>query len=60
MLAGNVAIYAASKGDLRLYRLVGLYMLAISAVGIIAIPASPFLAGALISGLMVAAGYERI
>ena len=60
MLAGQVAIRAASTGDTRLYRLVGIYLLAISAIGVLAIPVSPFLVGALISVLIVAASYELI
>ena len=60
MFAGQVAVYAASKSDLHLYRLVGFYLLAVSAIGVIVIPASPFLVGLVISALIVAAGYERI
>jgi hypothetical protein len=60
MLAGQVAVHAAAIGDLGLYRLVGLYLLAVSIVGVVAIPKSPFLAGLLISALIVAAGYGVI
>jgi hypothetical protein len=60
MLAGQVAVHAAAAGDMGLYRLVGLYLLAVSVVGVIAIPKSPFLAGLLISALIVAAGYGVI
>lgn len=57
MFAGQVAVHAASTGDVALYRLVGFYLLAISAVGMLALPKSPFLVGLLISALIVAAGY---
>lgn len=60
MFAGQVAVHAASKGDLGLYRLVGLYMLATSVIGVIVIPFSPFLVGFVISALIVAAGYDLI
>lgn len=60
MLAGQVAVHAVSMDDLRLYRLVGLYLLAISAIGVLVIPLSPFLVAVAISALIVAAGYELI
>jgi hypothetical protein len=60
MLAGQVAVHAASIGDLGLYRLVGLYLLAVSVVGVLVIPKSPFLVGLGISALIVAAGYGVI
>jgi hypothetical protein len=60
MLAGQVAVHAAATGDLSLYRLVGLYLLAVSIVGVVVIPKSPFLLGTLISALIVAAGYGFI
>jgi len=57
MLAGQVAVHAAAIGDLGLYRLVGQYLLAVSVIGVLVIPKSPFLVGLLISALIVAAGY---
>ncbi len=57
MFAGQVAVHAASQNDLILYRLVGLYLLGISAVGVFVIPKSPFWVGLGISTLIVAAGY---
>ena len=54
MLAGQVAIYAASIGDVHLIRLVGAYLLGVSVVGIFALPRSPFLAGIAISSLLLA------
>ena len=60
MLAGQVAIYAVGIADLRLLRLVGVNLLVMSAVGLVALPRSPFLAGALVSALIVAASYRII
>jgi len=60
MLAGQVAIYAVGIADLRLLRLVGVNLLVVSAVGLVALPRSPFLAGALVSALIVAASYRII
>ena len=57
MLAGQVAVHAAAIEDLSLYRLVGVYLLVVSVVGVFVIPKSPFLIGLLISALIVAAGY---
>lgn len=57
MLAGHVALRAAESGDLPLYRLVGVYVLVTSVVGVLVAPKSPFLAGLLVSGLIVAASY---
>lgn len=60
MLAGQVAVHAVSVGDMVLYRLVGHDVLAISMVGVVAIPKSPFLVGLLISTLIVATGHGFI
>jgi hypothetical protein len=60
MLAGQVALHAAELGDLGLFRLVGAYLLAVSFVGVLALPKSPFLVGLLISSLIVAASYRVI
>ena len=60
MFAGQVAVHAAAIGDMGLYRLVGVYLLVVSIVGVIAIPKSPFLLGLLISASIVAAGYGLI
>jgi hypothetical protein len=60
VLAGHVAIHAASIGDAYLIRLVGFYLLGVSAVGVCALPKSPFLAGLAISTLLLALGYGLI
>jgi len=60
MLAGQVAIHAASINDAHLMRLVGGYLLGVSAVGTLALPKSPFLAGLVISLLILAVGHGFI
>lgn len=60
ILAGHVAIHAVQVNDLPLLRLVGAYMSVISAVGFAAFPRSPFLAGLLVSPLLLAASYGII
>ncbi|MEJ6022224.1 DUF6463 family protein [Ramlibacter sp. PS4R-6] len=60
MLSGQVALHAAHAGDLGLFRLVGAYLLAISVVGVVALPKSPFVVGLLISSSIVAASYGFI
>ena len=60
MLAGQVALHAAATGDMVLYRLVGLYLLAVSVVGVVVSPKSPFSVALLIAVPMVAAGYGFI
>jgi hypothetical protein len=57
MLAGQVAAHAAASGDMSLYRLVGGYLVAVSAIGTVVAPKSPFPLSLVISVLMVAAGY---
>jgi len=60
MLAGQVAIHAASINDAYLVRLVGFYLFGVSTVGLLALPKSPFLAGLAISLLLLALGYGLI
>lgn len=60
MFAGQVAVHAAEQGDLGLFRLVGAYLLAVSCVGVVALPKSPFVVGFAISSLIVAASYRVI
>jgi hypothetical protein len=60
MLAGQVAIHAVDIGDFYLLRLVGAYLLAVSLLGLLALPKSPFLAGALVSALIVATSYRLV
>lgn len=60
VLAGHVAIHAVQVGDLPLLRLVGAYMSAISVAGFAAFPKSPFLAGMVVSPLLLVASYGII
>jgi Family of unknown function (DUF6463) len=60
MLAGQVAVHAASAGDAYLVRLVGFYLFGVSAVGACALPKSPFLAGLAISVLLLGLGHGFI
>ena len=60
MLAGQVAIHAVSINDAYLVRLVGFYLLAVSAIGALALPKSPFLAALVIALLHVALGYGLV
>ena len=57
MLAGQVTIHAVVINDAYLVRLVGFYLFAVSAVGVVALPKSPFLAGLVISLLLLGVGY---
>jgi len=60
MLAGQVAIHAASIGDAHLIRVVGAYLLGVSAVGVLALPKSPFLVGLVLSASLLALGYGHL
>lgn len=60
MLAGQVAVHAASVGDAHLVRLVGAYLLGVSGVGVLAMPRSPFLVGLALSGMLLALGFGYI
>lgn len=57
MLAGHVAVHAIESHDMPLLRLVGTYMSVISTIGVCAYPKSPFLAGMVVSPLILAASY---
>jgi len=60
ILAGQVAIHAASIGDAYLIRVIGAYLLGVCIVGVLALPKSPFLLGLAISFLLLALGYGYI
>jgi hypothetical protein len=60
MLAGQVAVHATDIGDYGLLRLVGAYLLGVCAIGVAAIPKSPFLIGLVLSALIVAASYRLL
>lgn len=60
VLAGQVAIHAASVGDIYLIRVIGAYLLGVCIIGVLALPKSPFLLGLAISLLLLALGYGYI
>ncbi len=57
VLAGHAAVHAVAVGDLALLRIVGGYALAMSLIGVAALPKSPFWASLLIASLVLASGY---
>jgi uncharacterized membrane protein HdeD (DUF308 family) len=57
MLAGHVAVHAVATGDVSLFRLIGIYVLTTSIIGVAAFPRSPFLAAAVLSSLFMGAAY---
>jgi hypothetical protein len=60
MMAAHVAIHAVAIDDLPLLRLVGAYLVAVSGVGVAALPRSPFVVALLLSALLLAAGYGAL
>jgi uncharacterized membrane protein HdeD (DUF308 family) len=60
MLVGHFAIHAVEISDLKLLKLIGVYMLASSVVGVFSFPVSGFLVTLLLSLLLLAAGYDLI
>ncbi len=60
MLAGHLAIHAVAQGDLRTLKLIGVYMLVSSIIGVAAFPVSPLWVPMLLSIPLVAAGYGFI
>jgi uncharacterized membrane protein HdeD (DUF308 family) len=57
ILSGHVAVHAVAVGDLALLKVVGIYTLVSSAIGVAVFPKSPFWASLLLSPLLIAAGY---
>jgi Family of unknown function (DUF6463) len=60
VMAGHIAIHAANAADRELLKIIGFYLLAISAVGSLAQPTSPFWAGLVSALILIGAGYGRI
>jgi hypothetical protein len=58
--AGQVALHAIAIGDFTLIRMVGLYLLGTSVVGILAFPKSPLWILVLLAPIFIAAGYGWI
>ena len=60
VMAGHMAVHAANTADRGLLKIIGFYLLAISAVGSLAEPTSPFWAGLVSALIFIGAGYGRI
>lgn len=57
ILAGHAAIHALAANDLVLLRIVGIYVLASSVVGVVAFPKSPFWLSLVVSPPLIAPGF---
>jgi hypothetical protein len=57
VMCGHIAIHAANATNRELLKIIGFYLLAISAVGCLAQPASPFWAGLVSALILIGAGY---
>jgi hypothetical protein len=57
VMGGHLAIHAVNTADGRLLRIIGFYLLAISVVGSLAAPDSPFWAALVSSAVLICAGY---
>jgi hypothetical protein len=60
VMGGHTAVHAANAADRELLKVIGFYLLAISAVGSLAEPVSPFWAGLVSALILIGAGYGRI
>ena len=60
VMGGHMAIHAANAADRELLKIIGFYLLAISAVGSLAEPTSPFWAGLASALILICAGYGWI
>ena len=57
MLAGHVAVHAVAVGDLKLLKVIGIYLFISSLIGVVAFPISPLWGPLLLSLLLMASGY---
>jgi Family of unknown function (DUF6463) len=55
MMSGHVAVIAVAEGNMVLLKVVGIYLLAISAIGAAALPKSPFSVTVFLAAYIVAA-----
>lgn len=60
MLAGHLALHAVAVGDVHVLKLIGWYMLVVSAVGVVAFPVSPLWVPLALAPLLIAAGYGKL
>lgn len=54
LMSGHVAVMAATEGNMALLRVVGLYLLAVSVAGTVALPKSPFSVTIFLAAFIVA------
>lgn len=59
-MAGHVAVHAANAANREVLKIIGFYLLAISAVGSLAQPTSPFWAGLVSALILIGTGYGWI
>jgi hypothetical protein len=59
-MGGHVALHAVNAGDYGLIKIIGFYLLAVSIVGVLALPKSPLWAALLLALIFIAAGYGWI
>lgn len=57
MMGGHVAVHAAASSNFDLLKILGFYIFAISLIGVLALPKSPFWAALLLSPIFIAGGY---
>jgi len=60
VMGGHMAVHAANAADREFLKIIGFYLLAISAVGSLANPASPFWAALVSALILIGAGYGWI
>jgi len=60
MLVGHVGIHAVAVNDLKLLKIVGIYSFIVSAIGVAALPKSPFWGALIASPFIIAAGYSLL
>jgi hypothetical protein len=54
LMGGHVAVLAVSSGNIVLLRIIGLYLFAVSVIGVAALPKSPFAVVVFIAAFIVA------
>src|SRR6516225_6029036 len=58
IMGGHLAIHAVKTEDVGLLKIIGFYLLAVAAVGSLAMPQSPFWVGLIVSLVFIGAGYS--
>ncbi|WP_198087457.1 DUF6463 family protein [Variovorax sp. E3] len=57
IMSGHIAVLATQDGNLALLRVVGVYLLVVSALGAVALPKSPFSVTIVLAALLVAGSF---